>query len=469
MVKFFRGLASKYNSTTHKDGLYFATDKGQLFVNGIEYGSAGLVKDVTLENNVLTVSYKDTEEVKTFNLISLLAKASAETDGLMASADKVLLDAIRKGLEEEGATLFTAADQERLTVAEGDIDSLEERMGVAEKAIEDEAARAAEREDEIEDALEAYVASNNAALAGEVARATEAEGGLADEIDVERQRINVLVGSVEGDDARSAREIVQDEVAKQLTSENISESFDTLKEMAEWLSSHPADVKEMSDAIAANTEAIGDNAEAIAALQEAVGEGGSVADKIADALAEAKEYADDAVAVHVEATNTAIADLTKALNDHKTESSTAFADFKAGYVDTTAVAGINLTNTDGKVGVNVVAADLGAVLVGTADAQGPVKGSTVYVGQEITGVTAIAATSTVAAAIQTVATDVKAITDSTITSITGDDYITVTGEGNDRALAFEVQKVGAYLVDNTQSALQVDESGKLAIKWVDVE
>jgi hypothetical protein len=54
----------------------------------------------------------------------------------------------------------------------------------------------------------------------------------------------------------SARAIVQDEVAKQLTSENISDSFDTLKEMAEWLSSHPEDVQEMNDAIGANKTAI---------------------------------------------------------------------------------------------------------------------------------------------------------------------------------------------------------------------
>jgi hypothetical protein len=351
--------------------------------------------------------------------------------------------------------LFTAADQERLANAE--------------QAIVDEAARAAEKEGEIADALAAYKESNDKALADEITRATEAEEGLADEIDVERKRIDVLVGSVEGDATKSAREIVQDEVAKQLTSENISESFDTLKEMAEWLSSHPDDVKEMSDAIAANTEAIADNADAIAALQETVGEGGSVDEKIAAALEDAQEYADAAVAVHVETTNTAIANLTTALNDHKTAASTAFADFKASYVDTTAVAGINLTNVEGKVGVNVVAADLGAALVGTADAQGPIKGSAVYVGQSITGVTAIEATATVATAIQTVATDVKNISAAAVTAITGDDYITVTGEGNNRALAFEVQKVGAYLVDNTQSALQVDENGKLAIKWIDVE
>ena len=72
-------------------------------------------------------------------------------------------------------------------------------------------------------------------------------------INTEKGRVDVLVGS---DSGKSARAIVQDEVAKQLTSENISESFDTLKEIAEWLSSHPEDVTAMNEAIEANADAI---------------------------------------------------------------------------------------------------------------------------------------------------------------------------------------------------------------------
>ena len=60
------------------------------------------------------------------------------------------------------------------------------------------------------------------------------------------------IATLNGEDAgKSAREIVQDEVAKQLESENISDSFDTLKEMAEWLSAHPQDVTDMQNAIKA--------------------------------------------------------------------------------------------------------------------------------------------------------------------------------------------------------------------------
>lgn len=72
-------------------------------------------------------------------------------------------------------------------------------------------------------------------------------------INADRQRL----ATIEGQDAgKSAREIVQDEVAKQLQSENISESFDTLKEMAEYLSGHPEDVTEMNNAIKQNADDI---------------------------------------------------------------------------------------------------------------------------------------------------------------------------------------------------------------------
>lgn len=71
---------------------------------------------------------------------------------------------------------------------------------------------------------------------------------VAAQVEANKTAIATLNGS---DTGKSAREIVQDEVSKQLESENITESFDTLKEMAEWLSSHPQDVLEIQNAIKA--------------------------------------------------------------------------------------------------------------------------------------------------------------------------------------------------------------------------
>lgn len=63
------------------------------------------------------------------------------------------------------------------------------------------------------------------------------------QVEANKTAIATLNGS---DTGKSVREVVQDEVAAQLTSENITESFDTLKEMAEYLSSHPEDVTEIN-------------------------------------------------------------------------------------------------------------------------------------------------------------------------------------------------------------------------------
>lgn len=106
--------------------------------------------------------------------------------------------------------------------------------------------------------------------------------------------IPTLSGKVDtliGEDANmSARAIVQDEVAKQLTSENISESFDTLKEMAEWLSAHPEDVTSMNEAIqAAQTTATNAGtaaADAQSTADDAVAAAGT-AQQTADAAVEA--------------------------------------------------------------------------------------------------------------------------------------------------------------------------------------
>ena len=65
----------------------------------------------------------------------------------------------------------------------------------------------------------------------------------AAQVEANKTAIATLNGS---DAGKSVREVVQDEVATQLTSENITESFDTLKEMAEYLSSHPEDVTEIN-------------------------------------------------------------------------------------------------------------------------------------------------------------------------------------------------------------------------------
>lgn len=63
MIKFFRGLRSAYNQTTHGQGIYFAIDTLEILHGGNSY--SGLlehdksVKDITLVNGVMTITYTD--------------------------------------------------------------------------------------------------------------------------------------------------------------------------------------------------------------------------------------------------------------------------------------------------------------------------------------------------------------------------------------------------------------------------
>lgn len=73
--------------------------------------------------------------------------------------------------------------------------------------------------------------------------------GLRKRIKANETAIGVLVGSVTGDNAKSARAIAQEEVAKIVDS--APDSFDTLKEIATWISDHGNDALAMQNAITA--------------------------------------------------------------------------------------------------------------------------------------------------------------------------------------------------------------------------
>lgn len=93
VVKFYRGLESSYNSTTHANGIYFATDTKKIIMNGSEYGgdSNKKVADVALNTqaNGIVISYTDSTSTTL-----LLGKASSAVDGLMSKEDKAKLDSL---------------------------------------------------------------------------------------------------------------------------------------------------------------------------------------------------------------------------------------------------------------------------------------------------------------------------------------------------------------------------------------
>lgn len=96
VVKFYRGLAASYNSITHADGIYFATDTKKIIMNNAEYGgdSNKKVSDVALNANAngIVITYTDSTSITL-----LLGKATVTADGLMSKEDKTKLDALATG------------------------------------------------------------------------------------------------------------------------------------------------------------------------------------------------------------------------------------------------------------------------------------------------------------------------------------------------------------------------------------
>lgn len=130
-------------------------------------------------------------------------------------------------------------------------------------------------------AVKGDIAANATAIANEVtrAKAEEAKNATAaanakSVADAAAAAIAVLQGS---DTAISARAIAAAEVAKIVA--NADASFDTLKEIADWISTHASSATEMNSDIATNTKAIED----LAALVGST----AVATQIANAISNA--------------------------------------------------------------------------------------------------------------------------------------------------------------------------------------
>lgn len=85
-VKFYRGLAAGYNQTTHKDGIYFATDTKVIYLNGDIYGFNAelnkLVEDITYADGIFTIKYTDATEDQVVDLSPLFLYKSAMPDDL---------------------------------------------------------------------------------------------------------------------------------------------------------------------------------------------------------------------------------------------------------------------------------------------------------------------------------------------------------------------------------------------------
>lgn len=182
----------------------------------------------------------------------------------------------------DAATAKAAAD-----VAQADVDALETKVGtVPEKKtvvqmIADAQAAATYDDTAVKASIEANtdairVLNGADTVDGSVANAVKtAQTTLQSNIDTVSGKVTTLVGSVSGDDTKSARTIASEEVAKIVAGADTA--YDTLKEISDWISGHKSDASAMNRAIVA-----------LEAIVDGIGGEGE--------KATVKAYVDDAIA-----------------------------------------------------------------------------------------------------------------------------------------------------------------------------
>lgn len=134
-LMFFRGLYAKYNSVTHANGVYFATDKGIILMNGKEYigplADSAVVKNITLdtETNMFVVTFTD-DSTTELDLVAFIPEAVASTDGeggskgLLSAADKEFIDELSQEKANDSGTFLTASQAATIAdVAAGNYDN----------------------------------------------------------------------------------------------------------------------------------------------------------------------------------------------------------------------------------------------------------------------------------------------------------------------------------------------------------
>ena len=264
-----------------------------------------------------------------------LEDAKAYTDGKIGNigdktveayvTDKVSeINSVAGGLDGRVTTLEGKVDNLKTTVGDSNSglvkDVVDNAKAIADNAkaiaaINDEStgilAQAKSYTDTAKEAANKYtdgkVSDINATTAGlrsdvDTLKATvgDASNGLVKDVADNTDKLNTLIGS---DAGKSARTIVNEELAAQLIPEGAKESLDTLQEIAAWIQAHPDDASAMNGKIAAlegtvgnassglvkdvadNKSAINVNAGAIDALKKLHVDGKTVAQEVTDGIA----------------------------------------------------------------------------------------------------------------------------------------------------------------------------------------
>ena len=196
-----------------------------------------------------------------------------------------------------------------------------------------------------------------------------------------------------------------------------------------------------------------------------------------------KKYAANLVGAHESAVSGALAGKVDVAgyNEFVTNTNAAISAIKVTDVDSTESVGVKLTKSEtGVIGVSVDSSALVSNLVGATGVVGPISGTTLKLGEDITieekvggsetpqTVVIGQAGSSVQSVIKTLAGKIETAIAGGITAIDGGEYITVGGSATSKTLAVNVAKIGSYLIDNS-TALKVDTDGKITLQWENVE
>lgn len=112
VVKFYRGPRASYNSTTHADGIYFATDTKKIIMNGTEYGGDSITK-IQVDDAISTAK-TELEAADT----ALEGQITTVTNQLNNKVDKVA-----------GSSLISDTDLNQIRTNKSDIESLQTSVG----------------------------------------------------------------------------------------------------------------------------------------------------------------------------------------------------------------------------------------------------------------------------------------------------------------------------------------------------
>lgn len=227
-----------------------AINEAKAYVDGLIAGDSGITKRVeTLEGKV------DVEKVST-----AIATAKSAADAEAEKKDTALKTAILgkyTGTVEDVYGLAQSAFDDSLDNTTA-IDTLSAKVGTIAQGktvaglISENATAISGINSKIGTVTEGKTVVEMIADAKTAATYNDAEvRGL---ITANKSAIDTLIGSVEGDNNKSARDMAHEEVAKIV--DGAPESFDTLKEISSWISNHSNSAVEMDTSIKANAAAI---------------------------------------------------------------------------------------------------------------------------------------------------------------------------------------------------------------------